>query len=695
MPPPPPIPAATTTQAIGRDAVKVTTRTTTLGGETVSKGNVQVGNFWEQQLKSNAAAGGIGTRPSNGAVNDKPTGDSAEEVKSLQEKLTMLEGKLSSFMDGKVNTDGKTTGDETSDEGKYLRGGAKSGQKSAVSNVNDDPLHQKTNAKDGLDCSRYGGLDDDEILSDLVYWKDTHEDFSVVSPFHPTIKATAQDGGAAVGNGGGLSRRYLTFEVDVHAGFNRNRMQFETMVALAWAMGRILVLPPKWSLWPHEAGMANYNSFDDYYDLDTLTKRYVGVDIVPMEVLLTTEAAAGRFQAEGGGKFLDGRSIALGIRSLQPPSGKVDWNGDADISMLFEYLEKVALTPAWDFDTCIAAFPKSVKDGIGSANMELSKLMNGIVRRSDGRPMPNPQSFQGKPTAVDAPPVERLREVMGKRELLCFYDEPMQEANVIHFRLAGAKGNVAAKSEDRGPGHWYSSIFFEDHKHDLFVKRLMRDGLRYNDEIQCAAAKVIKGIRQIAVSNPKKTNGKDEVEKGEMATYNALHLRRFRQSHEEAVLSQSDIGAAVSERFGDSSVLYVATDSKGDETDLLDRIKKSVKIVALRNFIRDIAKIDPKYYGMIDQVVASRGEKFVGTFHSSFTNGINRFRGYHTQKVQQLNQNGAIDSFYAAPKGKEGDMRVYKALSKPFHAREYPLAWRSIDVGLDIAKPIAGIPVGK
>lgn len=441
--------------------------------------------------------------------------------------------------------------------------------------------------------------------------------------------------------------------------------------------------------------MANYNSFDDYYDLDTLTKRYVGVDIVPMEVLLTTEAAAGRFQAEGGGKFLDGRSIALGIRSLQPPSGKVDWNGDADISMLFEYLEKVALTPAWDFDTCIAAFPKSVKDGIGSANMELSKLMNGIVRRSDGRPMPNPQSFQGKPTAVDAPPVERLREVMGKRELLCFYDEPMQEANVIHFRLAGAKGNVAAKSEDRGPGHWYSSIFFEDHKHDLFVKRLMRDGLRYNDEIQCAAAKVIKGIRQIAVSNPKKTNGKDEVEKGEMATYNALHLRRFRQSHEEAVLSQSDIGAAVSERFGDSSVLYVATDSKGDETDLLDRIKKSVKIVALRNFIRDIAKIDPKYYGMIDQVVASRGEKFVGTFHSSFTNGINRFRGYHTQKVQQLNQNGAIDSFYAAPKGKEGDMRVYKALSKPFHAREYPLAWRSIDVGLDIAKPIAGIPVGK
>lgn len=662
------------TQAVGRDAVKVTTRTTTLGdnvggglGGGLGGGGMNAvtaggkANVWEQHL------------------NNQRTNDAdQDEVKSLQEKVAMLEGKLSSLEGGvdKKETDdvGKTNSNEGKDTDNYLRGGGAEDSQAAKDYTAElTPNH-------GLDCRRFGGPDDDEVLSDLVYWKDIHDDYSVVSPFHPTIKAASQDGGVA-----GLSRRYLTFEVDVHAGFNRNRMQFETMLAMAWAMGRILVLPPKWSLWPHESGMASYSSFDDYFDLDALTKKYVGVDIVTMEEFLTKEAAAGWLQAVGGGKFVDSRSIAMG-RSLQPPSGKLDWNGDGDISHLFDYLEQVALTPAWDFDTCIASFPKNIEGGTVEANLGLNKIMSGIVRRSDGRPKPSPQSFQGKPTPVDAPPVERLREVMGKRELLCVYDEPMQEANLIHFRLDVAKGNDSA-DDDHGPGHWYSSIFFEDHKHDLFVKRLMRDGLRYNDEIQCGAAKVIKGIRKISVSNAKKTNDKDMAadDGDDEGSYNALHLRRFRHSHQDAVLPPSDIGAAVSKRFGDGGVMYVATDSRGDEADFLDSIDESVKIVSLRNFITDISRVDPKFYGMIDQVVASRSEVFLGTYFSSFTNGINRLRGYHTQKSQQpkSKQNGAIGSYYAAPKGKEGDMRVYKAVSKPFQAREYPLAWRSIDSGVE------------
>lgn len=139
--------------------------------------------------------------------------------------------------------------------------------------------------------------------------------------------------------------------------------------------------------------MASYSSFDDYFDLDALTKKYVGVDIVTMEEFLTKEAAAGRLQAGGGGKFVDSRSIAMGL-SLQPPSGKVDWNGDGDLSHLFDYLEQVALTPAWDFDTCIASFPMNIEDGTAEANLGLNKMMSGIVRRIDGRPKPSPQSFR-------------------------------------------------------------------------------------------------------------------------------------------------------------------------------------------------------------------------------------------------------------------------------------------------------------
>jgi hypothetical protein len=715
-----------TTQAIGRDAVQVTTRTTTLGdsggtggggvggisGGMAAGGSTNRGpNTWEQHLNSSFGAEG-----SNGSLNNKG-GNDPGQVKVLEEKIAMLEGKLSSLIEGDKETDSATSMRINSDEGtktkNYLRGSAieeTSGQATASgADVENDAsalaMHH------GLDCRPYGDSIDDEILSDLVYWKDIHEDYSFVGPFHPTIEAAGEDGGA-----GNLSRRYVTFEVDVNAGFNRNRMQLETMLAMAWAMGRILVLPPKWSLWPHEAGTASYSSFNDYFDLDALTKKFVGVDIVTMEEFLTMEAMAGRLNAGGDGKFPDSKLVALG-QSLKPPSDKVDWNGDGDMSQLFEYLEKVALTPAWDFDTCIAAFPKNVEDGTDEANTNLNKMMSGIVRRTDGRPKPRPQSFQGKPTPVDAPPVERLREIMGKRELLCVYEGPMQDANLIHFKIT--KGDTSVDQDD-GPGHWYSSIFIEDHKHDLFVKRLIRDGLRYNDEIQCAAAKVISGIRKIAISDAKKANDEDTAEDeggksakkandedtvedeggksankandedtaedGGKRTYNALHLRRFRHSHQDAILPPSDIGAVVSERFGDGGVVYVATDSKGDEADLLDHIDDNVKIVTLRSFITNVAKVDPKYYGMIDQVVASRSEVFLGTYFSSFTNGVNRLRGYHSQNSQRSKQNGAINSYYAAPKGKEGDMRVYKAISKPFYAREYPLAWRGIDAGVAESK---------
>jgi hypothetical protein len=36
--------------------------------------------------------------------------------------------------------------------------------------------------------------------------------------------------------------------------------------------------------------------------------------------------------------------------------------------------------------------------------------------------------------------------------------------------------------------HFYAFLFFEDWHTDLWVKRFVRDHLRYLDEIQCAAA---------------------------------------------------------------------------------------------------------------------------------------------------------------------------------------------------------------
>ena len=75
----------------------------------------------------------------------------------------------------------------------------------------------------GLDCSAYGGPDN-EKAEEMVYWSDIPSDNAHVSPFY-------------------APNHYLTFEPD-GGGWNNIRMSMETVLAMAHAMGRTLVLPP-------------------------------------------------------------------------------------------------------------------------------------------------------------------------------------------------------------------------------------------------------------------------------------------------------------------------------------------------------------------------------------------------------------------------------------------------------------------
>jgi len=99
-------------------------------------------------------------------------------------------------------------------------------------------------------------------------------------------------------------------------------------------------------------------------------------------------------------------------------------------------------------------------------------MMDDVNANRDGRPFPHYSEFQGKPTNVDAPVIERFREILASRHQLCMYDKNMHDNNqVLHFGADQADGSRLLVP-------FYSFLFFEDWKHDLWSKRFIRDNLR-------------------------------------------------------------------------------------------------------------------------------------------------------------------------------------------------------------------------
>jgi len=86
---------------------------------------------------------------------------------------------------------------------------------------------------------------------------------------------------------------------------------------------------------------------------------------------------------------------------------------------------------------------------------------------------------------------------------------------------------------------------------------------------------------------------------------------------------------------------------------------------------------------MVEQLICARSRTFVGTYYSTFSAYTNRLRGYYSQRDQlEGNENGEIMSYYASPVSIKKDMKLYKALRRPFYTREFPTAWRDINNGV-------------
>merc|ERR1712232_478594 len=131
------------------------------------------------------------------------------------------------------------------------------------------------------------------------------------------------------------------------------------------------------------------------------------------------------------------------------------------------------------------------------------------------------------------------------RKDLCVYNEKMQEAPVVHFKMIN-------ENFERLLLPFQAFFFFEDWKQDLRVKRFVRDHMRYRDEIICAAARIVEEIRTLAKTNEQKRLNVTDSTVEVSSNFHTAHIRR-----------------------GDFSLMYKHTQIKAEE--YVTRCKDSLK----------------------------------------------------------------------------------------------------------------------
>lgn len=150
-------------------------------------------------------------------------------------------------------------------------------------------------------------------------------------------------------------------------------------------------------------------------------------------------------------------------------------------------------------------------------------------------------------------------------------------------------------------------------KQDLWTKRFVRDHIRYIDEIVCAAARIVSAVREKAKAlSPQNALG----------TYNSFHVRRGDFQYKRVKIGVDELYERSKDKLEEGSFLYIATDERNKS--FFDPLKEHYNLGYLDDYMHLIKGINPNYYGMLDQLVAFKGEVFFGTWFSTLTGYINR-----------------------------------------------------------------------
>lgn len=392
---------------------------------------------------------------------------------------------------------------------------------------------------------------------------------------------------------------------------------------------------------------------EDFFDLEAISRKYRGLKIISTEEFLLEHAMTGKLTHDGKPSF--------------PPKNQTDWNRTF-LKSLKQWLKTVTVQIEWRPEDCIAAFPAR-NDPHNVDALEQAKRT--IVAEHGAL---SPDKWVGRPTPVDGPVKDRMAEVLTQRSKLCDYDNRLQSETYLYYKILYDVRNYTLSHEInlRLLIHYYCFFFFEDWKQDLWSKRMIRDGLRYRDDVQCAAARIVHEIRQRVRA---RTGGKLDI-------FDSFHIRRDVEFETQYgnLTDGSRIYASAKDDLEEGSTVFIASDETNKT--FFAPLVKHYDVLFLDDFPHLLNGINPNYYPLVDQLVASRGRTFFGAWCSTFTGYINRMRGYHSTKDKLPGyKEGVLNSFFYnfQAEGKREKMRVYHPPVERWFQREFPIAWRDID----------------
>ncbi len=527
----------------------------------------------------------------------------------------------------------------------------------------------------GLSCPAYPGLNEahyQQVQKEITYWRDIPADSLTTSPYQCAEQQQ--------------TKKYLTFEPD-EGGWNNIRIALETVVAMAVVMGRVLVLPPSQEF----PRMSTHLGYDDFYHLASIQSELASLEVITFQDFLEREVVTGHILAD-----------PVTGKAIQPPGGRTDWNGllknyesakQGHGSTLWNWWRGVATPLLWDYGECIAVFPEptgsredcaetggwryTTEEDENRVQRYLMQIEAEAAARMQKRPNDKRpawavrvETYNNRPTPIDAPPVQRMGETLAHRSKLCIYNHTLQQEPVLHA--------MGEQIGTRFLVHFYAFLFLEDWRHDVWLKRFVRDHLRYVDEIQCAAARVVAKLHEFAHDDQNNPTG----------SYDTMHVRRgdFISFYKQTVQSGEQLYEDhVKQVIAENRTIYIATDEQDKK--YFETLGRHNKLYYLDNFKDLLKDVNPNYFGMLDQLIASTGDVFIGTFYSTFSGFINRLRGYRSQKAQLPGYElGGIKSYYTfGDKGlsyARSMMLNYRSVRQAFWTNEFPVGWRDLDYGL-------------